>query len=73
MEPYSTLVNETLINLSETLKHYHHPFSKQEDGEVEKEFHNMANDLSEEDDEADQSEGIGPENGLICQFLHQFR
>ena len=62
------MVNEALINLSETLNNYHDPLSQQEDDEVEEEFHSMANDLLEGYDEADQSEKTGSENGLNMQI-----
>ena len=62
------MVNEDLINLSETLNNYHDPFSQQEDDEVEEEFHSMANDILMRYDEADQSEKTGSENGLNMQI-----
>ena len=62
------MVNEAVINLSETLNNYHDPLSQQEDDEVEEEFHSMANDLLEGYDEADQSGEKGSENGLNMQI-----
>ena len=49
MEPFSSLVNEALLNLSEGVITSYNAFSQQENDEVEVELQNTANDLLDDD------------------------
>ena len=49
MEPFSSLVNEALLNLSEGVSTSNDAFLQQENEEVEEESQNTANDLLDDD------------------------
>ena len=49
MEPFSSLVNEALLNLSEGVSTSNDGFSQQENDEVEEELQNTANDPLDDD------------------------